>query len=1211
MVEAGEAEVRITEKVVDELPHRVNETHTALTRREFVLPDQVRPEERYVWRMHSGKPSWGYSRLAFAVAEKKRADRERGLRKIEREAGNFLRVFQASTSEVGEDFRMSRKDDMATIQTWARACETMYVRTAYKRKDKKVRPVDLGESDGSKPGGSANWKNDVRKGEESRYTFDPADKYSEFLVPRFSGMKRGSRLTPERLKRIRIGEGLSEQEKELLTEMLYRREACLSWDFSEIGQVRPEVTPPVEIRTIPHKAWQVPGFQIPRSLNDVVAEMIKERLRNKILEPCYGPYRNPWFLVKKKEPGKYRLVNAALEMNKVTIRDANLPPSVDDFSEQFSGCMMSSLVDLFSGYDQFPLAETSRDLTAFQTPVGLVRMTTLPQGATNSIAQFMRIITRILMDHIPRIALPFMDDIGVKGPFDTPANREEVLPGIRRGALEHIRWLDGVLADIERAGCTISPDKSQFCCAGIRIVGFICDGDGRHPDTVKVIKIVEWPPCSSPTEARGFIGVCVYYRIFIEDFALISAPIYRLLKKNVIFIWGPEQQEAMDILKMKLVNPPALIAIDYGSGEEVILAVDASKIGWGGVLMQLRNKKRHPSRYESGMWSVAETKYDATKRECRGVLKCLKKFRYYLYGIRFVLETDAEVLVAQLNRSGTDLPGALVTRWIAWIRLFDFDVRHVKGKKHTAADGLSRRPHTQQEQEEIAREVDIDEWIEAELGSLRMYPATLTDEGRVLEESYSEKSEEIAKYLLTLRKPPGMGTKEFRKWRKEALKYKVQDRHLFRRNTKNIPLRRVIDDIKEQEEIMISLHDETGHRGREGTYRRIADRYWWTHMYEEVRNYVKSCERCQLRDPSREEEALHPTWVSFLWEKVAVDVVHMPMDHGKNFLVVARDDLSGWVEAEPLTSADSEKVANFLWKDVICRHGCFGKLVVDGGPENRGWVAKLAEKYGDKRVVVSAYHPQANGMVERGHKPLTDALCKMSAGSSEGWVQHLPAVLWADRSTIRASTGKTPYFLLCGSEPVLPIEMKYPTWKILPWDEVESTSDLIAMRARQLERRDVDLAEAADMVRRLREQGKELFDDAHSTRDKEIRQGDMVLLHDTQHEKDKSSRRKLNYKWKGPYRVIEAIADKGTYLLSELDGAGLNGTFAGNRLKKFHVRADRTASSGAHPRIEELADDESETDHQAETDSPAYDQEDLIPPGWPLAVIVPPPLRPD
>ena len=100
-----------------------------------------------------------------------------------------------------------------------------------------------------------------------------------------------------------------------------------------------------------HKAWQAPGFPIPRALNQVVIDMLRERMKNGLLEECYGPYRNPWFLVGKKDKGKYRLVNAAMKMNGVTIRDANLPPSVNEFSEEFAGMAIASLIDFFSEYD--------------------------------------------------------------------------------------------------------------------------------------------------------------------------------------------------------------------------------------------------------------------------------------------------------------------------------------------------------------------------------------------------------------------------------------------------------------------------------------------------------------------------------------------------------------------------------------------------------------------------------------------------------------------------------------------------------------------------------------------------------------------------------------------------------------------------------------------------------------------------------------------
>jgi hypothetical protein len=68
------------------------------------------------------------------------------------------------------------------------------------------------------------------------------------------------------------------------------------------------------------------------------------------------------------------------------------------------------------------------------------------------------------------------------------------------------------------------------------------------------------------------------------------------------------------------------------------------------------------SRYNSGLWNKAKRGYNATKRKCRGVLKAFRKLWYWLYGVYFTLETDANVLVAQLNRAATNLPGALVTR---------------------------------------------------------------------------------------------------------------------------------------------------------------------------------------------------------------------------------------------------------------------------------------------------------------------------------------------------------------------------------------------------------------------------------------------------------------------------------------------------------------------------------------------------------------------
>ncbi len=79
--------------------------------------------------------------------------------------------------------------------------------------------------------------------------------------------------------------------------------------------------------------------------------MLKERLDRGVLEYSDRPYRNPWFLVKKKKLGEYRLINLVTHMNAVTRRDVNLPLSVDEFADEFTRYYITSLVNLYSRYD--------------------------------------------------------------------------------------------------------------------------------------------------------------------------------------------------------------------------------------------------------------------------------------------------------------------------------------------------------------------------------------------------------------------------------------------------------------------------------------------------------------------------------------------------------------------------------------------------------------------------------------------------------------------------------------------------------------------------------------------------------------------------------------------------------------------------------------------------------------------------------------------
>jgi hypothetical protein len=102
--------------------------------------------------------------------------------------------------------------------------------------------------------------------------------------------------------------------------------------------------------------------------------MLKDRIDREILESCYEPYRNPWFIIKKKNR-KYRLVNHAAELNRHTIRDANMPLNINTFSEKFIEYVMAFFINFFSGYDHVKLDFKCRDMITFIIPLGLLRQT--------------------------------------------------------------------------------------------------------------------------------------------------------------------------------------------------------------------------------------------------------------------------------------------------------------------------------------------------------------------------------------------------------------------------------------------------------------------------------------------------------------------------------------------------------------------------------------------------------------------------------------------------------------------------------------------------------------------------------------------------------------------------------------------------------------------------------------------------------------------
>jgi len=218
-------------------------------------------------------------------------------------------------------------------------------------------------------------------------------------------------------------------------------------------------------------------------------------------------------------------------------------------------------------------------------------------------------------------------------------------------------------------------------------------------------------------------------------------------------------------------------------------------------------------------------------------------------------------------------------------------------------------------------------------------------------------------------------------------------------------------------------------------------------------------------------------------------------------------------------------------------------------------VEELLDSFRIRRIEISAYHPQSNGLVERGHAPIVNALSKYCHENKKAWFQYLTLALWADRISVRRPTGYSAFRLLYGRECILPVELAISSWSAVEWEDVRSREDLLAARIKQLDERSLEESRAAERLERSRLGNKRYFDKHKRLRSakQQLRVGDLVLLHNTSIET--SHNVKLEDQWRGPYKIRE-VSETGFYRLEELDGTHLKESFAGNRLKRFFSRSE-------------------------------------------------------
>jgi hypothetical protein len=262
-------------------------------------------------------------------------------------------------------------------------------------------------------------------------------------------------------------------------------------------------------------------------------------------------------------------------------------------------------------------------------------------------------------------------------------------------------------------------------------------------------------------------------------------------------------------------------------------------------------------------------------------------------------------------------------------------------------------------------------------------------------------------------------------------------------------------------------------------------------------------------------------------------------------------------------STKSSVWVDFVYQNIICRYGCVGQIVTDNGELNSELGLEMERKYRVQVSFTTTYHPQGNAPVERGHLPFRNSLEKSIfqkvADSIEAadlyelkkeWVMYFYSMLWADRVTVKRSTGFAAYNLMFGNSCVLPVELDAESWYTSNWKYPMTTEELLYARVKQLARRNEDLELARIRLERSKQRNKDYFDKTKNIRKRKLEEGDLVLLYESKLE-NQMSRKFINL-WTGPYVVLE-VREDGAYLIGQLDGSA-NEVVAGNRVKLFKPR---------------------------------------------------------